>query len=395
MKGRSYIAVLMGLGFLLAASPYKSAYGKGMLDDLGLPEFPGSKLLTEVNLPKGKLLDSLEKQFGPYFGLTEMKEVNLLIYGIARQPEAEEVFKFYEPFVGKQEWSVLVRSLNQGKGLAVLFNEGLGMFMMIVDSPDAKDRQLAMLRISGKIDPSKMADPERKLPDFIREMVGEAGDPGGSVSRIPIGQPISVPPSEKLHLKATRSAMVAEFVSGNTAEIRVPGRADEPGELTRAGDLLVLSLAPGLSIGDVSLPGDVPVIVELTDGSLTLSSNPAVRISRLSVVATSAPVTLDGLPLVSGTHSLKVVGDKVSASFFPVKGGAFDMDVTGGDVAIALPKDASATLEISAPSASIDNRTGIEPARSSANGMTLKFGDGKAAISVKAVGGTVRITLSD
>lgn len=206
-----------------------------------------------------------------------------------------------------------------------------------------------------------------------------------------------MPPSEKLYLRATGSMIKARILDQNTAEIRLASPLDDAGKLVRAGELLSLELTPRVIVDEIILPGAVPIVIEITDGSLALKggSGPQDKVARLSVIATSAPTTLESFPLVSGAHSVKVVGDKVSVALSQVQGGSFEAEVTGGDLALLLPKDASAKLDVSAPSGKIENLTGIAPQESAADHLKLQVGGGKATITLKAINGTVCIKMAN
>jgi len=362
---------------------------KSLFKELGLPEFPGAKLVTEINL-EGKQLGSLAEEFCPFLGLSDMKQVSILTYSISSAVNAQEVFKFYEPSLAKPDWKTIIRSFDGDNALAILFNEKMGLFVMRVDPPKEKDREMTMMRITGRIDPSKIAGPNP--PDFPWRM-----RPAWSASKIPVGQAISVPPSEKLYLRATGSMVKARILDQNTAEIRLASQSDDAGKLVRTGELLSLELTPRVIVDEIILPGAVPVVLEITDGSLALKggSGPQDKVARLSVIATSAPTTIESFPLVSGAHSVKVVGDKVSVALSQVQGGSFEVEVTGGDLALLLPKDASAKLDVSAPSGKIENLTGIAPQESAADHLKLQVGEGKATITLKAINGTVCIKMAN
>ena len=395
------IATLTALTLIAGACPGADPPKKGLLEELALPMIPGTKLLTEINLPTGKLLDSIVEEFGPWLGLSEVTRLRGVNYAIHSAMESEQVFKVYEPPLAEQQWKTIIHAVLRDSVMAVLFNEKRGMLIIGVAAPGEKDRELFVMQIFGKVDPAKFADPERKLPALLRKIAqsGALEETPGDVrtaARIPIGQPISVPPSEKLHIKATRSDIKARVLDQNTAEIRLASRSDDPGELVRIDERLVLALTPKVAVDEVILPGTFPLLLELTEGSLALAcgSGPNDRPVRLSVVSTGAPVALESFPLVSGTHTVKVLGGDVRIALSAVSGGALEVEVTGDDVILALPRDASATVTAAASTGSIENLTGLAPLEAAQDRMVLQFGAGKAAISVRAINGRVSIRVS-
>lgn len=396
MKTKLYIMISLALIISFALSVSAS-----FAEDEKLPEFPGAKLLTERILPAGKALDSIVKEFAPWLGLSEIKQVSIVTYTIGRDAEAQNIFKFYEPSINEQHWKTLVRSFDRDSATAVMFNDVKGMLIMNIDPPRKKDRQIAIVRVFGKIIPD-IGNPERGLPDKIKQfMDGQIGPDGNAgelqnLSRIPTGQPISVPPSEWLQIKSTRSDIKAKILNQSTMELNLSSRTDDTGELIRTDEGLLLSFAPRLPIEEILLPGAVPVIIQLTEGSLVLSCGnaPSDRPVRMSVTSTSAPVTFESFPLVSGKHLVKSVGGKVSISFSQVQGGVFDADVTGEDLNLFVPRDASAAINISAPAGRIQNMTSAE-SHATADGIGFQMGAGKAIISLKAVNGTVCVRATE
>lgn len=399
------LTIVMALGLAAATAADSS---KSLLKELGLPEFPGAKLLTEGSLPEGELLDTILKVYGPQLGLSDVMRVSNVTYAIDPATEAHRVFKFYEPSITKQGWKTISRDFSENSLTAILFNEKKGLLYMNVNRPGAGDRELTLMRVFGKVDPSKAASPtQRPLAEISApdsgpadhtELFGvQAGIYQQAASRIPTGQPIAIPPSQKLHIRAARSEIRARVLGQNTAEVRLASRAADPGELMRIGERLVLTLTPKLAVQEIILPGPVALLLELTEGSLTLSCGPGPddRPTRLSVVATGAPVTLELLPLISGTHIVKSIGGEVRIVFSTVQGGILDVEVTGKDLTAALPRDASATLRVSAPSGKIENLTGLQPQELTADRIRLQMGAGKADISLRAINGTVCIKYAD
>ena len=396
---RLKIALMMLMVLLLIA--YATAdSSKGPLAKMGFQRLPGSRFITEINLPAGKLLDDLVKDMAPWLGFKEMTELNVVVYGLDPSKSAQSIYGFYEPTINSQEWNTMVRSFEDG-GMAVLYNVDKGMLIMTINPSGKPDREMTFTRIVGKIDPSTLANPDQKLPSLVEKMVASAvvsaenGSNMKAASKIPIGQPISVPPSERLHLKATRSDITARVLNQNTAEIRFASRVDDPGELTRVDERLVLELTPKVQIDEMVLPGTIPLLLELTDGSLTLSGGPGPndKPERLRVIATSAPVSIKSIPLTSGSYAVKSIKGYVQISLTEVTGGSLEVEVTGGDLTLTIPRETSAKVNISAISGKIQNFvTADQP-----NGDQLSFqmGDGKAAISLKAVNGTVCIKTSE
>lgn len=402
MKVSKYI-ILAGLGMALFAGMSHAA----QLEQLDLPTLPDAKLVTEINLPQGNILDSLAREYGPWLGISTLKQISAYIYDINPTKDAQEIIKFYDPTIAAQKWKTMVRSYENNQAAAILYNEQNGMLIIQIDAPSQNDRQATIVRIFGQMDPSKVSNPEGKLPDLFKRVVegsttGTTGSNGNNsslrgASKIPTGQPISVPPSEKLHIKSTRSDIKAHVLGRTTAEIRLASRTDDPGELMRVEDRLVLALTPKLPVSEMLLPGAVPLFLEPTEGSVDLICGPGTddRPVKLSIVSTSAPVTIEAFPLISGTHSIKSVSAEVNMQFSAVQGGVLSVEVTGKDLTVILPKDASARIQASATSGKVDNQTGVQPQSSAPDHMTIQMGSGKADITLRAINGDVRIKSSN
>ena len=116
---------------------------------------------------------------------------------------------------------------------------------------------------------------------------------------------------------------------------------------------MVISTSPQLLVDSIQLPSATPVILQITEGSFIYAGgiNPNDRPSNMDIIATSAPVTLDGFPLISGVHTIKSVGGDVDVSFSQVTGGRLEVDVTGNDLTLTIPANASAVIEASVTSA--------------------------------------------
>lgn len=387
MRAKLYVAISILLALMLAAGlqPCKAEPQKTLLQELELPQYPGTKLLTEINLPAGKLLDSIEEEFGPWLGLADLKQVTFVNCSVDSSVTAEQVLKFYEPILAESKWNFVLRSLDIANSIAILSNEKKGLLIVTMDPPNKKDRQITLMRLTAKLDPEKVANPSGKLPAMLSGMVVKAA------SKIPVGQPIPVPPAESLHIKATRSEIKARILDQNMAELRLGFGADDPGKLARDEDALVMTFTPKVDVESLTLPGTVPLLLELTESPLTLTGGkrPNDRPVKLIVISTGAPVMLEAYPLISGTNTLNVEGGDVQASLSDVQGGTLEIEVNRGDLTLSLPKNASAQVEISAPSAKTTNQTGVEPQKTSATSMSLLLGSGKAAISLKATNGTV------
>ncbi len=387
MKTKLFVAIGMMIATLALGIVCQAESG------LDLPSYPGAKLLSEINIPPGKLLDALTVQFGPWLGLSDMKELNVVSYAIDSDPDAQQVFKFYEKAIADQQWKTLVKSLDRDNSTAILFNEKKGLLIVNIDPVGRMNRQLTFLQISGNLDPSKLMESGRKLPDLLEKMVSSAAPKGGannlqSASRIPTNQPISIPPSSSLRIKSTRSDIKARMADGNTAEVQTSARTDDPGELLRSDGTLVLSLSPKLDVNELAIPSAVPVEVELTDGSLTLSGSSD---EQLDINATGATVTLESFALVSGAHTVTSVGGDVKVEFSAVRGGSLNISSTGGNVTLILPKDASAKVDAFAPSGRIDDQSGFSADKSSGDRLGFQLGSGKARLNVKAVNGTITL----
>jgi hypothetical protein len=397
MKVRIGIILVCGVVALLA-----NVCGAAQLLQMDIPRLPDSKLVTEINLPEGAILDSLAREYGQWLGMSDLKQISATMYSIAPKTNSADVLGFYDTFIAAQNWKTVVRSLENKSGAAILYNEKNGMLIIQVDPPGKADRQATVVRIFGVMDPSKMSNPEVRLPGLFQRVVeGSKPDASAPVQpgsmRIPADQPIAIPPSGRLDVKSTRSDINARLVGRNTAKLSVADGMNDTGELTRVDDRLVLTLSPKLPVAELSLPCAVPVLLEPTEGSLlvTFSSNPDSLPARLSVVSTGAPVTIDGLPLISGTHSVKSLGGEVNVRLSAAQGGVLNVETTGKNLTINLPRNSSAVVEASVTAGHIENQTGVQPDHPSADRIGLKFGAGNAKVTLKAVSGDLKIRFAD
>ncbi len=393
------LTTLVAVTLLLASLSSAATQKKGLLDELGLPMLSGAKLLDEVNIPPGKLLDELAKEINGQLGMVELKQLSTLTLSIDKTPE--EVFKFYEPALDKQQWKVLARAVDrkpEGDGIGLFFNDKKGLLVMVVSGSDSEDGEMTFIRMQGKIDTSKFGTSDKEMSDELKKMLGAAlpdnGNLGmGRAAPIPIGRPISVPPSEKLVIKTTKSDITATIFNQKTVEIRLTRKATDPGELVRVDDLLVLSLTPKLPVDEIDLPGAVPVAFDLTDGSLTLTSGPKPgdKPVHLSIVSTSAAVTVEDFPLLSGTHMVKIVDAELSITFKKVQAGDMVISSTGDDVTITLPKDASVKVDVDVVEGKIQKQIAAEMQKDDPDHVVFQLGAGKAQIAIHAVKGNVII----
>ncbi len=389
------VAATLLLTALSGAAPAK----KGLLDELELPMLSGAKLTDEINIPPGKLLDELAEEINGRLGMVDLKQLNTVTLSTGKS--ADEVAKFYEPKLVEQQWQVLARSVDRdGDGTALLYKDKKGLLIMVVASSDSDETSVTFVRMQGKIDTSKFGSGEKQMSEDLKKMLGgtlpdsaSLGVKGTAV--IPIGRPISVPPSEKLVIKATKSDMKATVLDQSTAEIRLTARKGTPGpgELVRVDDLLVLNLTPKLPVDEIDLPGAAPVAFEITDGSLTLTTGPKAgdKPSRLSIVSANAPVTLLKFALVSGSHMIKSVGGELNLDFSKVTGGEFAISATGDDVTIVLPKDASVKVDIDVVEGKIQKQIVADMQKDDPDRIVFQLGAGKAQIAVHAVKGNVCI----
>ena len=399
------IAVLMAAGQVLSAAP------KSLMENLGLPIYPGAKLVTEGTLTAGQLLNDILRAYGPLLGLHDVERVSNARYSLEPQTDSQKVFEFFEPAIGEHGWKKNFENLENKNITAVFFNEGMGLLYLDIDPPGAGDREFTVMRVFGKIDPSKAirqqkesSAPMAPAGRTAAQLMGGGNAPSQEVnssyqseSRIPLSQPISLPPSQRLHVKFATSDIRAKITDRNTAEITLQSQADNPGDLQRFGERLVLEVTPKVGLDEVLLPSNVPLLIELTDGSLTLTTgpNPADRPVKLSIRSTGAPVTLQSFPLVSGVHMIKSLGAEVDIMFSVAEGGSMDVEVTGKALTVVLPRNSSATLDAFASSGKIDNQTGIQPEESSENHIKFRMGAGKASITLRAINGTVCIKLAE
>jgi len=370
---------------------------KGSLAEIDLPRLPGAKVLREINWPAGKLLDDITKEFGPLFGLKELTQVSILLCQIEGSQDPEQVFKFYEPTITKQEWKTMDRRQSSEDASAIFFHEKKGLLIMFIGPKTNKGRELTIARLFGSMDPAKIGDTSGKLPQLFEKML-PADEPVVKVTgqaRIPIGQPISVPPAEKLHIKSNRSDIVAIMVDGNTVELHTRDLAEEPGDLTRADDRLVLNLASRLQIERISVPAGIPVLFEPTEGSIDLSAARNSRPMRLSIVSVGAPVKIHDFPLVGGVHMIKATGAEVNIILTQVQGGEMVVATTGDDLSLEVPKNASVEITAQTTKGTITNLTSAKSDIEEKDKLKLTIGDGKARIALEAVNGNVCVKTSE
>jgi len=395
------LMALIAVTLLLASLSSAATQKKGLLDELGLPMLSGAKLLDEVNIPPGKLLDELAKEINGQLGMVDLKQLSTLTLSTDKTPQ--EVFKFYEPSFADPQWKVLARAVDrdpEGDGIGLFFSEKKGLLILVVSGSDSDDGEMTFIRMQGKIDTSKFGSSDKQMSEELRKMLDVTipDGPPGKVVPIPIGRPISVPPSQKLVIKATKSDIAATILDQKTVEIRLTKRGvTDPGELVRVDDLIVLSLTPKLPVDEIDLPGAVPIAFDLTDGSLTLTTGPkpADKPARLSVISTSAPVTLEDFPLLSGTHMVKIVDAELNISFSKVQAGDMVISSTGDDVTITLPKDASVKVDVDVVEGKIQKQIAAEMQKDDPDHIVFQLGAGKAQIAIHAVKGNVIIKSAD
>ncbi len=396
MKVSRYI-ILAGIAITLSTQ-----IGAMALEQFDIPALPQAKVSTEINLPQGNILDSLAKEYGPMLGISDLKQISAKIYDIDLTKDARDLMGFYDPTITSQEWKTMVRSADKDQAAGIFYNEQRGMLIIQIDAPSKNERQATVIRIFGVLDPAKISNAEGKLPDFFRKVI-EGSVPEvattsvQTASKIPTDQPISVPPSERLNIKSTRSDIKARILDRNTAEIRLASRSDDPGELIRMEERLILALTPKLPVSEILLPSTVPVLLEPTEGSLVVTCGPGPndRPIKLGIVATGAPVTVEGLPLISGTHRVRSTGGPVELNLGPVQGGVLNVEVTGKDLVVNLPRDASALISATATSGNIENLTGIEAQTPGPDHISLQLGTGKADMILRVVNGNMRIKYSN
>lgn len=406
MKTKSLILLI---AVLMLAGQTLWAARSSLMETLGLPIFPGAKLVTEGSLSAGQLLNDILSAYGPILGLHDVERVSNARYALDPQTESLKVFKFYEPAISERGWKKTFKENLEEKNItAVFFNEGMGLLYLDIDPPGTGDREFTVMRVFGKVDPSKALRQQKEADAAGAASPGTAQLTGGGnmpqqssnyqfESRIPTGQPISLPPSQRLHVKFATSDIRARITDRNTAEISLQQQSQDPGELQRLGERLVLAVTPKVGVDEVLLPSNVPLLIELTEGSLTLTTgpNPSDRPVKLSIISTGAPVTLQSFPLVSGVHMIKSLGGEVDILFSVVEGGALDVEVTGKALTVVMPRNSSANLDAFASSGKIENLTGIQPEESADNHIKFRMGAGKALITLRAINGTVCIKLAE
>ncbi len=399
IKNLSFVAILtLILAFGVIASPQKS-----LLDELKLPITPGSKVVMEANIPKGKLMESIANEYGAWLGLSDLQKVGVIVLSVDQYTPAQKLLSHYDKELALPTWRTIAKSLEGNAAMAIVYNETNGMLVMNIDPAGQKDRRITIVRVLGKLDPDKLARSERTLPDKIRQWIngpfgpdGESGIPE-TVARISAGRPISIPPAKWLQVKSLRSDVRAYIKPQNTFMIDAYDKSNDYGELVRTNTGLALSIAPQLKVSSMQLPSTVPCILHITEGSLKLvgtadQDNPV----KLDVIATSAPVIIDSYPLKSGIHTIKSVNSSVDISLSEVTGGALEVAVMGNDMSIVLPSNASVNLEAAVTSGKIQNLTNIPPQDNSNSGfINLVSGDKKAAISLQIINGNLLIKSAD
>ena len=409
MKTKSLILIITIAVIVAAGQVLGADRPKGLMENLGLPIYPGAKLVTEVTLSAGQLVDEILSAFGPRLGLHDVERVGIARYSLDPKTDSSDIFKSFEPAISEHGWKKNSTELEDKNITAVFFNEGMGLLYLDIDPPGAGDRELTVMRVFGKVDPSKAVPVQKQVapaaPQADAMLVGtgpqalprEVESYRQLESRIPVSQPISLPPSQRLHVKFATSDIRARITDRNTAEISLQQQSKDPGELQRLGERLVLAVTPKVGVDEVLLPSNVPLLIELTEGSLTLTTgpNPADRPVKLSIISIGAPVTLQSFPLVSGVHMIKSLGGEVDIIFSIVEGGALDVEVTGKALTVVVPRNSSANLDAFASSGKIENLTGLQPEESADNHMKFRMGAGKADITLRAINGTVCIKLAE
>ncbi|MHB0912092.1 MAG: DUF4097 family beta strand repeat-containing protein [Armatimonadota bacterium] len=366
---------------IFLASVCYAGPGKSILRGLGLPEYPGAKLSSEAVIQAGPLLDKIEDEFGAMLAVTDIRQVGIVNYTV--DPN-EDVWGFYEGQFSAPKWSVLVHSMDKAGNSTSILSGGQGLLVVNIDSSDRKARRVTFVSVQGTFDPAKLAqigNSSEKVGSFVKQ----------SLTGIAVGQPISIPPSTSLRVEAKRSKLTASVWNQNT--VRVDAPAESAGDLSRDDGSLVLDIEPGLRVDEITLPESVPVEISLLDGSLDIQKGG--RPKSLSISSTGAPVDIEALSLLSGEHSVTAVGADVTIGLADVRGGSLGVEVKSGNITLTLPKNASAEVRAEAPSGKVENETGLTPDESGENSLSLRLGDGKASISLRAVNGTVRIRLAD
>ena len=201
---------------------------------------------------------------------------------------------------------------------------------------------------------------------------------------------------ETSQIQSTKSKISARFEGQKTVQLNLFSKSADVGEINRTPDgRLLLTLTPGLNVEEIVLPGSVPVLLEPTEGSLAVTCGNGLneRPSRLSIRSTNAPVKLDSMPLLSGTHSIIVIGKSADVTLSQVLGGVLDVETQSGNITIGIPAKTSASVEASVVSGKIQNL--ITPDQPQGDTLNFKMGDGKAKITMRATSGNVVIRQSD
>lgn len=393
MSVKNYILKITLVAALTISLVASAAAAKGLLEDLGITEPGGAKLISNTDISETSKLKVIEGEYSGKLGFTNLRRLRMATYSVDSAVDVIALFDSFEAGLVEDGWKLKSKSLIKGNSTVAMSNEREGLLLLQSDiSSKNNSRAFTVTLLVCDVIQGGTGNAGDDIPRFNvdESPQGDSGSP-----TLPSGQPLSVPPARWLKVETTNSDINARLRSGNTLEVHLKTSADDPGKLTRAADGMVLSLTPGLQLSELVLPGTIPITMEATKGSLNLvyDFSPFERPASQKVESTGAPVTMGGFPLVSETHILKVLGGKVDISASRVEGGVLNIDCTGGDVSLELPKNASATLDIEAPSSKIKNMTGVQPTSESENKTQIKFGEGKAQISVKAVNGTVRLVL--
>jgi hypothetical protein len=360
---------------------------RNLLDTLSFPIYPGARLVSSIGLPSGPILNQLEKELKGTLPISNLKEVSVAAFSLKSSPDSAEVVKFYEPVFAAKGWSILVSAINRsGDATVILAKRQTGLLIVDVDPPTDEDRELTFVSVTGTIDTSKI---DKRVVFRVGEILSDTLKPDTS---IPVGEPISVPPSDKLNVQFVKSNVFARFGGQNTVRLNLLSKLASAGELTRTPDgRLLLSISPKLDVNEMILPKNVPVLLEPTDGSLTVSfgNTQYERPSRLSIISTSAPVKLDSFPLVSGRHSVKIVGASIETNLSQVQDGVLEIEVDSGNITLEIPVSSSVTISASVVSGKIMNNMTVDQPKG--ENLKLKLGAGKAQITLRAVNGNISI----
>lgn len=189
---------------------------------------------------------------------------------------------------------------------------------------------------------------------------------------------VYLPKQSQVTVHSISAAIDASDVSGNFS--------------TASGSILLRGMTGTLEVASVSGNIDVNASASWVRAQTGGGGRLLVRGPVQDVDASTVDGELDvATPTVMRGRFVSVTGD-IRYSATPAAGSIFDFSNHSGAIDMALPRDASATLDLSSISGVVEN--GIAQARPAAGGahsMHLTLGRGDAQMTVRTFKGTVRL----